>query len=177
MHVEVFRACRERAKESEVQAFLVAGDTVSMTIRIPSNLRESAKSLLIDGMQLIHYNTAIAERMGKKIILNYTCYSLATVKAQKMIADAVDPSRLVYVSSVPSDTRSSFASYLPQTDFSAETEPDSYLLRIEYEKYGMGYVTSIEAGMMTCKFGRQEKTLMYPMIIDSRIVKIIEDKR
>lgn len=31
------------AKKSEVQVFLVDGDTVPMTIRIPSNLRESAK--------------------------------------------------------------------------------------------------------------------------------------
>ena len=93
-----------------------------------------------------------------------------------MITDAVDPSRLVYVSNVPSDTRGSLVAYLPQTDFVAEAEPDSYLMRIEHGKFGMGYVTSIESGMMTCKFGQQEKTLMYPMVIDSGIVKIIEDK-
>lgn len=137
----------------------------------------TAKSLSIDGMQLIHYNTAVAERMGEKIILNYTRHSLATGKVQKMITDAVNPSRLVYVSSVPSDTRCSLVTYLQQTDFAAETEPASYLMRIEHGKFGMGYVTSIDANMMTCKFGQQEKTLMYPMVIDSGIVKIIEDKR
>ncbi|MBP3884632.1 MAG: hypothetical protein J6D54_06820 [Olsenella sp.] len=31
-------------KESEVQSFLVDGNTVPMTIRIPNNLRESAKA-------------------------------------------------------------------------------------------------------------------------------------
>lgn len=89
-------------------------------------------------MQLIHYNTAIAERMGEKIILNYTCCSLAAGKVQKMITDAVDPGRLVYVSSVPSDIRGSLVAYLPQTDFAAETEPDSYLMRVEYGKFGVG---------------------------------------
>lgn len=137
----------------------------------------TAKSLSIDGLQLIHYNTAIAERMGETIILNYTRYSLATGKVQKMITDAVDQSRLVYVSGVPSDTRCSLVTYLPQTDFATETEPDSYLMLIEHGKFGIGYVTSIEAGMMICKFGQQEKTLMYPMVVDSGIVKIIEDKR
>ena len=137
----------------------------------------TAKSLSIDNVQLIHYNTVIAEHIGEKIILNYTRYSLATGKVQKMITDVVDPSRLVYVSSVPSDMRGSLVTYLPQTDFAAEMEPDSYLMRIEHGKFGMGYVTSIEAGMMTCKFGHQMKTLMYPMVIDSGIVKIIEDKR
>lgn len=137
----------------------------------------TAKSLSIDGMQLIHYNTAIAEHMGEKIVLNYTRYSLATGKVQKMITDAVDPGRLVYVSSVPSDTRSSLVAYLPQTDFVAETAPDSYLMRIEHGKFGVGYVISIEEGMMACKFGQQEKTLMYPMVVDSGIVKIIEDRR
>lgn len=41
------------AGETEVQAFLVAGDTVPMTIRIPSNLRESAKEAAsLRGMSL-----------------------------------------------------------------------------------------------------------------------------
>lgn len=43
------------------------------------------KSLHIRGDQLIHYNTPIAERSGDKVILNYTRYSLATGKVQKMI--------------------------------------------------------------------------------------------
>ena len=137
----------------------------------------TVKSLSIDGEQLIHYNTAIAERMGEKIILNYTRYSLATGKVQKMITDALDPSKLVHVSSVPSDTRSSLVTYLPQTDFAAAIEPGDYLMRIKHEKFGMGYVISIEEGLMFCKFGQQEKTLMYPMVVDSGIVTIIEDRR
>lgn len=41
------------AKETEVQAFLVDGDTVPMTIRIPINLRDSAKEAAsLRGMSL-----------------------------------------------------------------------------------------------------------------------------
>ena len=115
--------------------------------------------------------------MGEKIILNHTRYSLATGKVQKMIIDAVDPSKLVYVSSVPSDTRSSLVVYLPQTDFAAAIEPADYLMRIEHEKSGKGYVIPIKAGLMFCIFGQQEKTLMYPVVVNSGIVKIIEDRR
>ncbi len=153
-------------KQQELIEAFISGETTG-----------TAKSLSIDGKQLIHYNTVIAERTGEKIVLNYTRYSLATGKVQKMITDTVDPSKLVYVSSVPSDTRSSLVDYLPQTDFAIEQEPESYLMRIAHEKFGVGYVTSIEAGSMTCIFGHQEKTLMYPMVIDSGIVKIVEDRR
>ena len=41
------------ATESDVQAFLVDGDVVPMTIRIPANLRESAKeAATLRGMSL-----------------------------------------------------------------------------------------------------------------------------
>lgn len=41
------------AKDSEVQTFLVDGDVVPMTIRIPSNLRDSAKEAAsLRGMSL-----------------------------------------------------------------------------------------------------------------------------
>lgn len=41
------------AKDSEVQTFLVNGDVVPMTIRIPSNLRDSAKEAAsLRGMSL-----------------------------------------------------------------------------------------------------------------------------
>ena len=41
------------ARDSEVQTFLVYGDVVPMTIRIPSNLRDSAKeAAALRGMSL-----------------------------------------------------------------------------------------------------------------------------
>ena len=41
------------AKDSEVQTFLVDGEVVPMTIRIPSNLRDSAKeAAALRGMSL-----------------------------------------------------------------------------------------------------------------------------
>ena len=41
------------AKDTEVQAFLVDGQVVPMTIRIPSNLRDSAKeAAALRGMSL-----------------------------------------------------------------------------------------------------------------------------
>lgn len=41
------------ARDSEVQTFLVDGDVVPMTIRIPSNLRDSAKEAAsLRGMSL-----------------------------------------------------------------------------------------------------------------------------
>ena len=41
------------ARDSEVQTFLVDGDVVPMTIRIPSNLRDSAKeAAALRGMSL-----------------------------------------------------------------------------------------------------------------------------
>lgn len=51
--VEYSELVESGANESEVQAFLVDGDTVPMTIRIPRNLRESAKEAAsLRGMSL-----------------------------------------------------------------------------------------------------------------------------
>ena len=136
-----------------------------------------ALSLHIRGDQLVHYNTAILERHEDNFILNYTRYSLATGKVQKMITDTIDGGLLIYVSVVPSDTRSTLADFLKPEDGGDETEPNPYLMEIEHGTFGHGYVTDIMPGLMECQFGKQTKTLMYPQTIESGIVNIIADYR
>lgn len=152
-------------RQTDLVAAFLAGETSG-----------EAKSLSIVGEQLVHYNTAIAERYGDRIILNYTRYSLATGKVQKLLTDAVDPAVLVYVSGVPSDTRTTLVDYLPDR-YGDEVVPADYLLRIGHRKFGEGYVLSIADGSMTCLFGKQEKTLLYPLVIESGVVEILEDRR
>ena len=152
-------------RQTDLVAAFIAGETSG-----------EAKSLSIAGEQLVHYNTAIAERYGDKIILNYTRYSLATGKVQKLLTDAVDSSLLVYVSGVPSDTRTTLVDYLSD-GYGDEVVPADYLLRIRHRKFGEGYVLSIADDVMTCLFGRQEKTLLYPLVIESGVVEVLEDRR
>lgn len=134
-------------------------------------------SLHIRGNQLIHYNTAILERYESSYVLNYTRYSLATGKVQKMITDTVDPGDLIYVSGVPSDTRSTLIDFLSPEDGGEDTEPNHYLMEIEHSTFGHGYVTDIMPGLMECRFGKQTKMLMYPQTIENGIVDIITDFR
>ncbi|WP_165062318.1 hypothetical protein [Adlercreutzia sp. ZJ154] len=136
-----------------------------------------ALSLHIRGEQLVHYNTAILERHEGKYILNYTRYSLATGKVQKMITNTIEPGNLVYVSGVPSDTRSSLADFLSPEDGEEDTEPNHYLMEIEHSSFGHGYVTNITPGLMECRFGKQLKKLIYPQTIESGIVRVIMDCR
>ena len=136
-----------------------------------------ALSLHIVGNQLIHYNTAILERFGEQYILNYTHYSLATGKVQKMITDAIDDSDLIYVSCVPSETRRSLVDFLSPKDGGEDNVPGDYLMEIEHASFGHGYVTAITSDLMECHFGKQTKTLMYPLTIENGIAKIIEDHR
>lgn len=46
-------------------------------------------NLKIKGDKLVHYQTAIAERYGEKIIINVTRYSLVTGHLQKMLSQKV----------------------------------------------------------------------------------------
>lgn len=46
-------------------------------------------NLKIKGDKLVHYQTAIAERYGEKIIINVTRYSLVTGRLQKMLNQKV----------------------------------------------------------------------------------------
>lgn len=135
-----------------------------------------ALSLSIDGDQLVHYNTAIAERYGDHIILNYTRYSLATGRIQKMITETFDASLILYVSSVPSDTRSSLADYLAAEHLDDVSEPDDWIMRIRHSVFGEGFVISINNDTMKCLFGKQEKTLLYPHVVDTGAVEVIEDR-
>ena len=136
-----------------------------------------ALSLHIHDEQLVHYNTAILERYQGKFILNYTRYSLATGKVQKMIMDSIGPDDLIYVTGVPSDTRSTLTEFLTPEDGGDDTEPSHYLMEIEHRSFGHGYVLEVDATLMRCRFGKQEKTLMYPQSIDGGMVRVIEDLR
>lgn len=136
-----------------------------------------AHSLHIDHDQLVHYDTAILERHEGKFILNCTRYSLATGKVQKMITDTIEPDDLVYVSGVPSDTRSTLVDFLSPEDGGDDTKPSHYLMEIEHRSFGRGYVLEIDATLMRCLFGKQEKTLMHPQSIDGGMVRVIEDLR
>ena len=51
--------------------------------------RSSTGTLKIQGEQLIHYWTSIAERFEDKIIVNVTRYSLATGKLQNQLTESV----------------------------------------------------------------------------------------
>lgn len=55
----------------------------------------STGTLKIQGEQLIHYWTPIAERYNNKILVNITRYSLATGKVQKQLRELI-PENLYY---------------------------------------------------------------------------------
>ena len=50
-------------------------------------------------------------------------------------------------------------------------------MRIRHDKFGEGFVVSIADEDMTCLFGKQEKTLLYPLVIESGLVEVLEDRR
>ena len=45
--------------------------------------------------QLIHYQTAIAQRYGEKVIINVTRYSLVTGRLQKMLNQKVEEDKQI----------------------------------------------------------------------------------
>lgn len=47
-------------------------------------------NLKIKGNKLIHYQTAISERVGDKVIINMTRYSLVTGRLQKLLCQKVE---------------------------------------------------------------------------------------
>ena len=49
--------------------------------------------------------------------------------------------------------------------------------RIRHGKNSEGYVLSVADGAMKCLFGKQEKTLLYPLVIESGMVEVLEDRR
>ena len=62
--------------------------------------KSSTGTLKIQGNQLIHYWTPIAERTEDKIIVNVTRYSLATGKLQKQLKELVPEEKYISVRGV-----------------------------------------------------------------------------
>ena len=74
----------------------------------------TTKTLKIQGDQLIHYWTPIAERRDGKIIVNISRYSLATGKLQKQLRELVPEEKYVTVKGVREGYKGSLADFLPK---------------------------------------------------------------
>ena len=70
-------------------------------------------TLKIQGDQLIHYWTPIAERRAGKIIVNISRYSLATGKLQKQLKELVPQEKYVTVKGVHEGYKGSLTDFLP----------------------------------------------------------------
>ena len=69
-------------------------------------------NLKIVGDQLIHYDTVIAERYNKKIIVNETRYSRITGQIQKMLKQSISNESIIIVGGVPKNDRTSLVGRL-----------------------------------------------------------------
>jgi hypothetical protein len=74
----------------------------------------TTKTLKIQGDQLIHYWTPIAERRDGKIIVNISRYSLATGKLQKQLKELVPQEQYVTVKGVREGYKGSLTDFLPK---------------------------------------------------------------
>lgn len=135
-----------------------------------------AASLRIDGCQLIHYNTAIAERYEGKVLLNYTRYSLASGKVQKILIEKIPPEKLVIVKNVPAETRGTLVQFSELSQRENLPIQDA-LMVIDHKVYGKGFVTLVSDQSITVQFHNSTKRLMYPMVFDAGIATIVEDLR
>ena len=136
-----------------------------------------ALSLHIRGDQLVHYNTAILERHEDNFILNYTRYSLATGKVQKMITDTIDGAFSSTCLACRQTLAARWPIFLNQKTVGTKQSQTDISWRSSTALSDMGYVTDIMPGLIECQFGKQTKTLMYPQTIESGIVNIIADYR
>jgi hypothetical protein len=131
-------------------------------------------SVSVDGDHLIHYSTVIAERHGGKVILNYTRYSLASGRVQKIVTDLVPREDIIFVSGVEAGYKGSLTEYI--ADAGAK-EPEAWLMKVRHRKFGEGYVTAIEGNRLVCTFSGQARTLMYPDAIEQGFAEVVEDRR
>lgn len=74
-------------------------------------------NLKIKGDRLVHYQTAIAERYGEKIIINVTRYSLVTGRLQKMLHQKVAEEKQIIARRVREGHNDSLVEF---TDISGE---------------------------------------------------------
>lgn len=64
-------------------------------------------NLKIVGNQLIHYQTVIAERDQKRIILNHTRYSIVTGRIQKELKEKLQGKEYISIGKIPEGFRGS----------------------------------------------------------------------
>lgn len=76
--------------------------------------KSTTGTLRIQGEQLIHYRTPIAERHEECIIVNVTRYSLATGKLQKQLKELVPEDKFISVKGVKEEYKNSLADFLPE---------------------------------------------------------------
>lgn len=74
----------------------------------------ATKTLKIQGDQLIHYWTPIAERRDDKIIVNITRYSLVTGRLQKQLKELVPEKQYIAVKGIPEGYKGQLADFLPK---------------------------------------------------------------
>ena len=72
----------------------------------------STGTLKIQGEQLIHYWTPIAERSDSKIIVNISRYSLATGRLQKKLKEMIPEDKYVTVKGVREGYKGSLVEFL-----------------------------------------------------------------
>lgn len=63
-----------------------------------------AGNLKIYNNILVHFNTVIAERQNKKIIINMTRYSVVTGRIQKILLSLTDDENRIIVTKIPKGT-------------------------------------------------------------------------
>lgn len=129
-----------------------------------------ANSLHVVGDQLIHYNTPIAERWDRKVILNYTRYSLATGKVQKMVTNRVPADKLVFVKGIEAETKGSLARFREH-----DVEPESYIAPAMHKSLGRGYVISIDGDRLTASFQGKIRQFLYPAVVEQGLIAILNE--
>lgn len=74
--------------------------------------KASSGTLKIQGDQLIHYWTPVAERTDNKVIVNISRYSLATGRLQKQLKEIVPEEKYVAVKGVREGYKGSLLDFL-----------------------------------------------------------------
>ncbi len=87
---------------------------ISGMLDTDSGAISTTKTLKIQGDQLIHYRTPIAERIDGKIIVNITRYSLATGKLQKQLRELVPEDQYIIVKGVHEGYKGSLIDFLKE---------------------------------------------------------------
>jgi hypothetical protein len=135
-----------------------------------------AGNLRICGSQLIHYNTAIAERYDGGIILNNTRYSLVTGKIQKMVAEAAGKSiEVKKLLSVKEGTTSPLHELLCKREADKQAEPQDSVALINHSKFGKGEVIAVENDTIKVRFADRERQFFLPLVLSNGVVGIVSD--